>query len=395
MTDITTQLLEGFEPSPTDPSAAGTAAGGRGVAWYVGRRLLQAVVVLFIVVTAVFGLSHLAANPVDILLPPGATAQQRAIETRLLGLDKPIYDQYVIFLRHVVTGHFGDSTQFHVPILSLVLTRSLATLRLAVAAIVLAVVAGVPLGIAMAVRSGSKFDHLAGVIVGLAQGIASFWLAVILVFLIGVDLALVPVSGDQGFSSLILPAVSLALAPAVSFTRLTRSAMIDALTSDYVKAARSRGVTPWTVVVRHALRNSVIPVLTYGGVLLGQLLSGAVITETIFAWPGIGQLSILSIQNGDYGVVEVITMLTAAAVIVLNLLVDLSYLFLDPRVRDSAADCTMGGRRDRFDLHRAGDHRLLLSQCGVCRPAAERLPPLVLAVRRVAQPPAGDRQPGA
>ena len=339
MTDVSAQLerLASGEPGPI---ARGRDARGHGVAWYVGRRLLQAVLVLLVVVTAVFGLSHLSANPVDILLPPGASARDRAAETRLLGLNRSIISQYLVFLGHILNGHFGDSTQFHVPILSLVLNRSLATLRLAVAAIVIAVVIGVPVGILMAVKQGSWFDHVAGLIVGLAQGVASFWLAVILVFLIAVDLSLVPVSGDQGFSSIILPAVSLALAPAVSFVRLTRSAMIDALATDYVRAARSRGVRPFRVVIAHALRNSVVPVLTYGGVLLGQLISGAVITETIFAWPGIGQLSILSIQNGDYGVVEVITMLTAAAVILLNLLVDVSYLFLDPRVRDS-----LGGRR--------------------------------------------------
>jgi peptide/nickel transport system permease protein len=158
---------------------------------------------------------------------------------------------------------------------------------------------------------------------------------VILIFIFAVDLSLLPFAGDHGFSSIILPAVSLAVAPTVSFVRLTRTAMIEALATDYVRSARARGVRPWQVIVRHALRNSVIPVLTYGGVLLGQLVSGAVITEQIFSWPGIGQLSILGITQGDYGLVEVITMLTASAVILLNLLVDLAYLFLDPRVRDS------------------------------------------------------------
>jgi peptide/nickel transport system permease protein len=255
----------------------------------------------------------------------------------LLGLNRSIAAQYWIFLRHAAVGHFGTSTQFHVPILSLVASRSLATLRLAIAAMVLAIVVGVPIGVLMAVRSGTWTDHSLGLLVGLLQGVASFWLAVILIFLIGVDLALLPVSGDQGFSSIILPAVSLALAPMISFIRLTRTAMIEALATDYVKAARSRGIRPRDIVIRHALRNSLIPVLTYGGLLLGQLISGAVITEQIFAWPGIGQLSILSIQNGDYGVVEAITIITAAAVILLNLLVDLSYLVLDPQVRDALA----------------------------------------------------------
>lgn len=322
---------------PAEAGRAGLVPARHGLAMFLARRLLQALIVLFLVVTIVFGLSHLAANPVDILLPPGASAHDRAIETRLLGLDKPLAEQYIIFLRNVVTGHFGDSTLFHVPILPLVLTRSLATLRLAVAAIVIAVVIGVPVGVLLAVKAGSWLDRTVGVVVGLAQGVASFWLAVVLVFVFAVDLKMLPVLGDGGFSSIVLPAASLALAPLVSFIRLTRSAVIDALATDYVRSARSRGIPRSAVVVRHALRNSVIPVLTYGGVLFGQLVSGAVITETIFSWPGIGQLSILAINNGDYGVVEVVTMFAATVVVVLNVLVDTSYLLLDPRVRDSVA----------------------------------------------------------
>jgi peptide/nickel transport system permease protein len=326
--------------NPAEAGRAGIRPARHGIARFLARRVLQALIVLFLVVTIVFGLSHLAANPVDILLPPGASAHDRAIETRLLGLNKPLAEQYVIFLKNVLTGNFGDSTLFHVPILPLVLTRSLATLRLAVAAIVIAGVIGVPVGVVLAVKAGSWLDRTVGVLVGLAQGVASFWLAVVLVFIFAVDLKLLPALGDQGFSSIVLPAVSLAVAPLVSFIRLTRSAVSDALATDYVKSARSRGISPLAVIIRHALRNSVIPVLTYGGVLFGQLVSGAVITETIFSWPGIGQLSVLAINNGDYGVVEVVTMFAATVVIVLNLLVDASYLLLDPRVRDSLA----GGR---------------------------------------------------
>jgi peptide/nickel transport system permease protein len=336
---------------PVDPLGLGSLAdqGGRarvpvrhGVSRYLARRVLQAVLVLLLVVTIVFGLSHLAANPVDILLPPGFTEHQRAVETRLLGLNKPLVEQYGIFLRNVATGNFGTSTLFHVPILPLVLTRSVATLRLAAAALITAALIGVPVGVVLAVRAGTWLDRITGLVVGVAQGVASFWLAVVLVFVFAVYLKVLPVLGDHGFSSIILPATALAVAPLVSFIRLTRSAVIDALATDYVKIARSRGIRPSEVVIRHALRNSLVPVLTYGGVLAGQLLSGAVITETIFAWPGIGQLSILAIQNGDYGVVEVVTMFAATAVIVLNILVDIAYLILDPRVRDTVA---VGGRR--------------------------------------------------
>jgi peptide/nickel transport system permease protein len=322
------------EAPAAPPSRRGGA--GAGVGRYLARRVIQAIVVLILVVTIVFGLSHMAANPVDILLPPGSTAAQRAVETRLLGLNRPLAEQYLIFLRNVATGHFGDSTLFHVPILPLVLRRSLATLRLAVAAMVIAAALGVPAGVLLAVKAGSWLDRLAGVVIGLAQGVASFWLAVILVFVFAVRLRMFPVLGDAGFRSIVLPAASLALVPLVALIRLTRSAVAEALAADYARSARSRGVSRRVLVVRHALRNSVIPVLTYGGMLLGQLISGAVITETIFSWPGIGQLSIFAIQNGDYGVVEVVTMFTAAVVIVLNLLVDMSYLLLDPRVRDSA-----------------------------------------------------------
>jgi len=287
------------------------------------------------VISIVFGLSHMAANPVDILLPQGASPAQQVAETRFLGLNKPLIVQYLIFLKNALTGNFGDSFLYHVPILRLVLTRSLATLRLALAAMVVATVLGVPIGTLLAVRTGSLIDRIAGVIIGLAQGIASFWLAVILLFVFAVHYRVFPTYGDGDVGSIVLPAASLAL---VASIRLTRSSVTTALGSDYVKAARSRGATPYTVVVRHALRNSVVPVLTYAGVIFGQLVSGAVITEQVFSWPGIGQLSIYSIQNGDYGVVEVVVMFSAAVIIALNLLVDVSYLLLDPRVRDAAGD---------------------------------------------------------
>jgi peptide/nickel transport system permease protein len=315
-----------------------TAAARYGVRQYLIRRLLQAIAVFLLVISIVFGLSHMAANPVDILLPQGASPAQQVAETRFLGLNKPLIVQYLIFLKNAITGNFGDSFLYHVPILQLVLTRSLATLRLAVAAMAIATVLGIPIGVLLAVRTGSIIDRIAGVIIGLAQGIASFWLAVVLLFVFAVHYRVFPTYGDGGFSSIVLPAASLALVPLVALIRLTRTAVTTALASDYVKAARSRGATPFTVVVRHALRNSVIPLLTYAGVIFGQLISGAVITEQVFSWPGIGQLSIYCIQNGDYGVVEVVVMFSAAVIIALNLLVDVSYLFLDPRVRDAAGE---------------------------------------------------------
>lgn len=336
-----------FDTLSSDPAkhAAGVARGGfwrrHGIALYVIRRLAQAVVILFIVVTLVFGMSHLAADPVNILLPPGSTMQERAAETKLLGLNRSLIAQYGIFLDHLVHGSLGASTLFHVPVLPLVARRSLATIRLAVAALVWSTALGVPLGIVLAIRQRSLLDRVMSVVVALAQGTASFWLGVLLIFGFSVSLRLLPVSGDSGFDSIILPAVSLGLAPFVSLLRLTRTSMIEALSSDYVRNARARGLASWKVVLRHALRNAMPPVITYGGILFGQLISGAVITETIFAWPGIGQLSVLAINNGDYAVVEGVTLISASAVILLNLVVDLAYLALNPQVREGVV---AGGR---------------------------------------------------
>lgn len=315
--------------------------GLHGLRRYIVRRLIQALVVLMIVVTVVFAMSRLAANPVDILLPPGSTPELRAALTRTLGLDRSLIVQYGIFWENLLHGSLGTSSLFNVQVLSLVAERALPTIRLGLTAVAWAALLGVPLGIYLARRQGAFVDRAVGVFIALAQGVASFWLAVLLIFVFSVSLGWLPVSGDSEGASIILPAVALGLAPFVALVRLTRGAMIETLASDYVRNARARGVNPRVLILRHALRNALPPVITFGGILLGELISGAVITETIFAWPGIGQLSILAITNGDYALVQGVTIVSASAIIFLNLAVDLIQLWLNPRAREGVM---AGGR---------------------------------------------------
>lgn len=333
--------VDTVDADASDGVIARSGQGQHGLRRYVLKRLIQAVVVLMIVVTIVFAMSHLAANPVDILLPPGSTPELRAAVTKTLGLDRSLIVQYGIFLKNLVHGSLGTSTLFNVPVLPLVAERALPTIRLGVTAVLWAAVLGIPLGVYLARHQGSVVDRIVGVIIALAQGVASFWLAVLLIFVFSVSLGWLPVSGDSEATSIILPAAALGLAPFVALVRLTRSAMIQTLASDYVRNARARGVNPRVLIMRHALRNALPPVITFGGILLGELISGAVITETIFAWPGIGQLSVLAITNGDYALVQGVTVVSASAMIFMNLAVDLIYLWLNPRAREGVM---AGGR---------------------------------------------------
>ncbi|TSA51992.1 MAG: ABC transporter permease [Actinobacteria bacterium] len=301
------------------------------MATYVSRRVLQAILVIYIVATVIFATSHLAANPVNIMLPPGATDQDRQNLSELLGLNKSLVAQYGIYLTHLYHGNFGTSSLFHVPVLPLVMERAGPTIQLALAAMLWAILFGVGIGIFVSLVPGSKFDRFVGGCVAIAQGTASFWLAVMLLFLFSVTFGWFPVAGnDSGLRAYVLPAITLGLSPFVSILRLTRSAMIETLSQNFIRNAKARGLSSRKVIINHAFRNSLSSVLTYSGILLGALVSGAVITETIFSWPGIGQLSILAINNGDYALVQAVTLVSSSAIIFLNLLIDLVNLYMNP-----------------------------------------------------------------
>jgi peptide/nickel transport system permease protein len=300
---------------------------------YVIRRLVQAIVVLWLLTVIVFVISRLSGSPVDLLVPPGTPPSQRAALSHQLGLDDPLPVQYANFLGNAVQGDFGTSTRFQAPAMRLVLDRLPATIELAAAALLLAVLIGVPVGTLAGLRHGRPEDYATTSVLTLGQAAPSFWVGILLILLFGVTWRVLPFAGNQGFDSLILPAVTLALVPLVNIARVTRSSVIGVLPEDYVRTARAKGLRRPAVVTRHILRNGLIPVVTIGGVVTGQLLSGAVITEQIFSWPGIGALAIQSIEARDYAVVQAVTLVTSVIVVGLNLLVDFSYFLIDPRIR--------------------------------------------------------------
>jgi peptide/nickel transport system permease protein len=302
---------------------------------YLLRRLLQGVAVLWLLTVIVFAISRLSGNPVDLLLPEGALPSQRTALIHQLGLDRSEPAQYWTFLTHALRGDFGSSLRFQTGAAGLVLSHMPATIELALAALAIAVVIGLPAGILAALFRGRPADYGITSALTIGQAVPSFWLAILLILWLGVDLHVLPVGGRAGFESLIMPAVTLAIVPLVTIARITRSSVGAVLPQDFVRTAEAKGLRRRTVLSRHVLRNGLIPVVTVGGIAMGQLLSGAVITEQIFTWPGVGWLTIQAIEARDYAVVQAVTLLTAAIIVGLNLLVDFLYFALDPRIREA------------------------------------------------------------
>ena len=302
---------------------------------YLLRRLVQGAAVLWLLTVIVFVISRLSGNPVDLLLPEGALPSQRTAMIHELGLDRPLPEQYWTFLSHALRGDFGRSIRFQTGAASLVLSHMPATIELALAALAIAIVIGIPLGVVAALFRGRAIDYVTTTALTIGQAVPSFWLAILLILWLGVDLHALPIGGRSGFESLIMPAVTLSIIPLVTIARITRSSVASVLPQDFVRTAESKGLRRRTVLRRHVLRNGLIPVVTVGGIAMGQLLSGAVITEQIFTWPGIGWLTIQAIEARDYSVVQAVTLLTASIIVGLNLLVDFLYFSLDPRIREA------------------------------------------------------------
>jgi peptide/nickel transport system permease protein len=303
---------------------------------YILRRLLHSALTLFGVSLVVFGILRvLPGDPARMLLPDGAP--QSAVDelSRQLGLREPLYVQYAIFLRSVVRGDFGQSFQFRAPASDVVAERLPATVHLSLVAFALTVAFGVPAGILAAARHRTGFDYGGMFLAALGQSLPNFWLGIMLALLFGVTLGWLPTSDYRGPSYLVLPAITLAAFPTALVARLTRSSMLDVLGREYVRTARSKGLREGAVVLGHAVKNAAIPVVTILGLQIGVLLGGAVITESVFAWPGIGKLVVDSIFQRDFPVVQTILILSATVFIVINLLVDLTYTLLDPRIRYS------------------------------------------------------------
>ncbi len=301
---------------------------------FLARRLALTIPVLFGVATLVFSLIHfIPGDPAQAML--GEAAPQADVEElrRRLGLDRPLLEQYGAFLSGLFRGDLGTSLRTGQPVTGQILERMPATFELAAAAMLVAIGFSIPLGIAAAVRRGTAVDHAAMTVSLTGVSVPNFWLGPLLAIVFAVELGWLPVSGRGTLQHLVLPAVSLGAALAAILARMTRATMLEELREPYVQAARARGVHRFRAIVRHAFRNSLIPVVTLVGLQFGAVLTGAVITETIFAWPGIGRLLIQSIGFRDYPLVQGCILLIAITYVGVNLLTDLLYGVLDPRIR--------------------------------------------------------------
>ncbi len=303
---------------------------------YVLRRLWQSALTLVGVSVLVFVILRvLPGDPAKMLLPEGAP--QSAVDelNRHLGLHEPLHVQYGLFLKSVFQGDFGQSFQYRAPALQVVTERLAATVQLALAALLITVGVGVSLGIVAAVRRGTRYDYASTILAVLGQSLPNFWLGIMLILLFGVALRWLPTSGFESWRHLILPAVTLAAFPMALVARLTRSSMLEILGRDFIRTGRAKGLPERTVILRHALRNAAVPLLTVLGLQIGTLLGGAVITESVFAWPGMGKLVVDAIFFRDFPVVQTVLILSATIFVVINLLVDLLYTVIDPRIRYS------------------------------------------------------------
>jgi peptide/nickel transport system permease protein len=300
---------------------------------YLARRLLQSLLVLFGVSFVVFLILHLTGDPALVLLPPDASAEDVERFRAAMGFNDPFLVQYGRFLAGALRGDFGDSIRHGEPAFALVVERMPATFELAGAALLIALCLAIPAGIVSAVRRNTPVDYTSTVIALLGQSMPTFWLGIMLILLFSVQFNLLPSSGRGTLQHLILPAVTLGLFTTARVTRLTRSGMLEVLGQDFIRTARAKGVSDRPVVWKHALKNAAIPIVTIVGIELGTLLGGSVITETIFAWPGVGRLSVQAIYNRDYPVVQAAVFLLASTFVLVNLLVDVVYTYLDPRIR--------------------------------------------------------------
>lgn len=305
---------------------------------YLLSRIVQAIVTLWLLTLVAFVMTRLTGNPLDVLLDARATDDDRNALASALGLDRPLPVQYAIYLGNVARGDFGDSFKTRRPALTMVFERLPRTLELGTAAFLLSLLIAVPTGVVTAVKRDTVLDTVGKIVALLGQSLPTFWLGLMLILLFAVTLEWLPASGTGGLEHVVLPSITLGWFTVAGIMRLVRSAMLDTLAQEYVVTARAKGVAERRVVWKHALRNALIPPLTYTGLIFVTLLAGAVVTETVFAWPGVGQLVIESVVFRDFPVIQVILLLFGVMYVGMNLVVDLLYVWIDPRIGFAEAD---------------------------------------------------------
>jgi peptide/nickel transport system permease protein len=301
---------------------------------YILRRFLQSLLAIWVMSLVVFSLARVTGNPLDVMLPLEAGPEEYARVAQHWGLDKPLYTQYVIFLAKAIQGDFGQSWKWHgYSAMGLVWQRLPATLQLAGFALLISVVIALPIGVLSAVWKGTAWDSVAKVIALLGQSLPGFWLGIVLMWIFAVNLGWFPTSGKGGLQYMILPAITLGWFQVAAIMRLTRSSMLEVLDSEFVKLTRIKGLAEWKVVWKHCLRNAAIAPLTYFAIIAGVLLTGSVVTESVFSWPGTGLLVVDAVRARDFQVVQAVVIVFAGIFILTNLLVDILYAYLDPRIR--------------------------------------------------------------
>ncbi|WP_419961159.1 ABC transporter permease [Psychrobacillus sp. BM2] len=300
---------------------------------YLAMRLLQIPPVLFIVTIMIFVLVYIAGDPVATMLPADASPEEIAQFRHALGFDQPFYVQFGNYILDLFRGDFGESYQYGTSALGLVLERLPATLELATASMIIAILIAIPLGILSAVKPNTFIDFFATSFSVLGKAIPNFWLGIMLILVFSVTLKMLPVSGTGSYAHIVLPAITLGTAMSAEITRLVRSSMLEILHQDYIRTARSKGLKYSAVVIKHAFKNSLVPVITITFLQAAALVGGSLITEMIFAWPGLGQLIIQAVYAKDLPIIQAAVFVTASMIIFINILTDIMYRVLDPRIK--------------------------------------------------------------
>ena len=301
---------------------------------FLMRRFLMIIITLIAVSMIIFIMARVTGDPRVLLLDENASQEQWERMGEELGLDKPYYHQYLLFMKDVLRGDFGESIKLHEPVMTAIAGRIWPTVQLGGGAFLLALLVRIPLGVLSAVRRGSAVDQLGRVIAMVGQAAPSFWLGIMFMFFFAVKLGWVPPSGQEGWNSIILPMVTLAWGGFLAGSlRLMRSAMLDVLDSEYIKLARAKGVSARSLIWKHAFRNALIPPLTLAGVSMPAILTGSITTELVFAWPGMGQLAIQALYTSDYPLLQGLTIMFTLGYCAIALAVDVLYAYIDPRIR--------------------------------------------------------------
>jgi ABC-type dipeptide/oligopeptide/nickel transport system permease component len=300
---------------------------------FILRRVAQSVLLLFVLALIIFALARVSGNPADLLLREDATQEDRAHLLRALGLDRPVHEQLYLFLAGAVRGDLGESIRYRKPAAEVFFERLPNTLQLLPLAMVGALVVAIPLGVLAAVYRGTIVDKISGVVAVLGIATPSFWLGIVLIYVFSIKLGLLPSSRMGGPSHYVLPAITLGLFLVAGMMRLVRSSLLEVMGSEFVKLARLKGLSQTVVIWKHCLRNALIPVTTLFGVYFALLITGAIVTETVFAWPGVGRLTYEAVIFRDYPLLQAVILLKGVIVLGVNLGVDILYAYLDPRVR--------------------------------------------------------------